>query len=191
MCAKHLIFPIERADSLDNRIRRWFQNPSKILGPYVEEGMAVLDQGCGTGYFTIYLSRKVGTTGRVIASDLQEGMLKKLNNKIQGTELEQRIKLHKCKDSIIGLSERVDFVLACYVIHEMPDQEEFFREIRSILKPDGKILIIEPPFRVLKKEFEETIRKAGDAGFIVVGRPKVFLSKAALLKRINYPMGEM
>ena len=184
MCAKHLIFPVERAESLDNRIRRWLQHPCKMLGPYVEEGMTVLDQGCGTGYFTIYLSQMVGKTGRVVASDLQEGMLKKLNDKIQGTELEQRITLHKCKDSKIGISEHFDFVLACYVIHEMPDQEEFFREIRSILKPDGKILIVEPPFRVSKKEFEGTIRKAGDAGFTVVERPKVFLSKAALLKKV-------
>ena len=177
------VCPVERAGSLDNRIRRWLQDPQKILGPYVEEGMTILDIGCGPGFFSIDMAQMVGKSGRVIASDLQEGMLQKLRDKIQGTQLEERITLHKCEENKIGVSEEVDFIVAFYMIHEIPNQEEFFNEIGSVLKPNGQVFIVEPPFHVSKTAFEETIRKARDAGFAAVERPKVFLSKAVILKK--------
>ncbi len=182
---KNRVCPVERAGSLDNRFRRWLQNPLKILSPYIEEGMTVLDLGCGPGFFSIDIAQMVGKSGRVIASDLQEGMLQKLRDKIQGTELEERITLHKSQKNRIGVSENVDFVLAFYMVHEVPNQEEFFNEIGSILKPNGQVLIVEPPFHVSKTVFEETIGKAGNAGFEPVERPKVFLSKAVILKKAN------
>jgi ubiquinone/menaquinone biosynthesis C-methylase UbiE len=122
------VCPVERAGSLDNRIRRWLQDPQKILRPYIEEGMTVLDLGCGPGFFSIDIAQMVGKSGRVIASDLQEGMLQKLRDKIQETELEERIILHKCEENKIGLSEDVDLILAFYMVHEIPTQEEFFNQ---------------------------------------------------------------
>lgn len=177
------VCPVERAGSLDNRIRRWLQNPKKILGPYIEEGMTVLDIGCGPGFFSIDMAQLVGKSGRVIASDLQEGMLHKLREKIHGSKFENRITLHKCEENKIGVLEEIDFVLAFYIVHEVPNQEDFFNEIGVILKPKGQMLIVEPPFHVSKSAFEETIRKARNAGFTLVERPKVLLSKTAVLKK--------
>jgi len=177
------VCPVERAGSLDNRIRRWLQNPQKILGAYIEEGMTVLDVGCGPGFFSIDMAQMVGESGRVIAADLQEGMLEKLRDKIKGTELEGRITLHKCEEDKTGVCENVDFILLFYVVHEVPNKEEFFNEIVNILKPNGQIFIIEPPFHVSKTAFEETVRKAREAGLTEVERPKVFISKTAILKK--------
>jgi ubiquinone/menaquinone biosynthesis C-methylase UbiE len=145
--------------------------------------MTVLDLGCGPGFFSIDIAQMVGKSGRVIASDLQEGMLQKLRDKIQETELEERIILHKCEENKIGLSEDVDLILAFYMVHEIPNQEEFFNEIKSILKSNGQVFVVEPPFHVSKTAFEETIRKAQNAGFTPVERPKVLLSKAVILKK--------
>ncbi|MEK6582726.1 MAG: class I SAM-dependent methyltransferase [Nitrospirota bacterium] len=180
---KNRICPVEIAGMLDNKIRRWLQNPRKILEPYIEEGMTVLDIGCGPGFFSIDMAQMVGKSGRVIASDLQEGMLQKLRDKIRGTELEERITLHKCEENKIGVSDSVDFVLAFYLVHEVPNQEQLFNEISSILKPNGQVLIAEPLFHVSKTAFEETIKKARSAGFTPVERPKVFLSKTVLMKK--------
>ncbi len=74
----NLVCPSEIAGILDNRIRRIFQEPEKILGPYVKKGMTVVDLGCGPGYFSISLATMVGNSGKVIAADLQERMLKKV-----------------------------------------------------------------------------------------------------------------
>jgi len=180
---KNHVCPVEEAGCLDIGIRRWFQNPQKILAPYIEQGMTVLDFGCGPGFFTIDLARLVGASGRVIAADLQKGMLDRLRMKIQGTELQDRIYLHKCEANKIGLSEKVDFLLAFYMLHEVPDQEGFFTEIAEILKIKGRVFIVEPPFHVSKSAFEKTIKKAQNAGFVLTERPKVFLSKTAMLKK--------
>ena len=85
------VCPVALSGSLDNSIRRWLQNPRKILGPYIKEGMTVLDVGCGPGFFTIEMARMVGKSGRAIAADMQEGMLQKVKEKIKGTVLEDRI----------------------------------------------------------------------------------------------------
>ena len=39
----HRVCPVALAGHLDSRFRRWVQNPYKILGPYLKEGMVVLD----------------------------------------------------------------------------------------------------------------------------------------------------
>ena len=177
------VCPVERAGSLDSRIRRWFQNPQKILRPYIVEGMTVLDVGCGPGFFSIDMAYMVGKTGRVIASDLQDGMLQKVRGKIKGTELEERITLHKCEINKIGVTDHVDFVLLFYVVHEIPNKLRFFDELATILKPNGQILLVEPPFHVSKLAFEETIKKARDAGFSDTEVPHMHFHKTAILKK--------
>ncbi|MCX6138897.1 MAG: methyltransferase domain-containing protein, partial [Ignavibacteriales bacterium] len=72
---RNRVCPVEYANSLDSKIRKWLQNPKKILAPYVQEGMTVLDIGCGPGFFSIEMAKMVGKTGKVISADLQEGML--------------------------------------------------------------------------------------------------------------------
>jgi ubiquinone/menaquinone biosynthesis C-methylase UbiE len=161
----------------------WFQNPKKILKPYIKEGMAVLDLGCGPGFFSVELAQMVGSSGKVIAADLQKGMLEKLKEKIKGTELEKRITLHKCEEDKIGLTEYVDFVLTFYVVHEIPDQNKLFTEIEGMLKPNRQILIVEPPFHVSKTAFEETIKKAVAAGLTEIERPKFLFNKAVVLRK--------
>jgi len=180
---KNRVCPVERAGSLDNRMRRWIQNPRKILGPYIEEGMTILDVGCGPGFFTIDMAQMVGKSGRVIASDLQEGMLQKLRDKIRGTELEERFTLHKSEEDRIGVSEPVDLALLFYMVHEVTNIDGLFSELATLLKPNGKVLVVEPPFHVSRKAFEEMLQKARKAGFQAFDGPKVFLSKTAILKR--------
>lgn len=180
---KNRVCPVEMSGSLDNKMRRWLYNPQKILRSYIEEGMTVLDVGCGPGFFSIDMARMVGKSGRVIAADLQDGMLQKVKEKIKGTELEDRITLHKCEERKIGLLEPVDFVLLFYMVHEVPNKEPFFEEIRTILNPNAQVLIVEPPFHVSKSAFAETVKKAGDVGFTPTEGPNVLFSKTAVLKK--------
>lgn len=175
------VCPVERAGSLDNRLRRLIQNPEKIVAPYLREGMTVMDLGCGPGFFTLEMAKMVGSGGKVIASDLQLGMLERLHEKIKGTPLEQRIILHHCTEDTIGVAEKIDFVLAFYMFHEIAHQEKYLVEVRSLLKPHGRMLIVEPPIHVSRTEFANILEKGRKAGFAVIDRPKVFLSKSALL----------
>ncbi|MFC1498622.1 class I SAM-dependent methyltransferase [Verrucomicrobiota bacterium] len=177
------VCPVERASTLDNRIRRWLHNPRKILGPFVKEGMTVLDLGCGPGVFSVVMAQMVGISGRVIAADMQEGMLEKLKDKIQGTELEGRITLHKCEDNRIGVLQNVDFILLFYMVHEVPNKKDFFDEIAAILRPKGQVLMVEPPVHVSRRAFADTVKQAMDAGLTEAKGPHVRFSKTVILKR--------
>ena len=130
-----------------------------------------------------YDDRGFGKSGRVIAADLQEEMLQILKKKIQTTEFEERITLHKSGENKIGLTGKIDFALVFYVIHELPGPEDFFKEIVSILKPGGQVLIVEPPFHVSKTDFLNTINMAENAGLRPDQGPRIFFSKTAILKK--------
>ncbi len=176
------ICPVERAGGLDNILRKIFQNPKRILKPYIHEGMTVLDFGCGPGFFSVEIAKILNGSGKVIAADLQEGMLEKVRKKIKGTRLEQRIKLQKCNGDNVGIIENVDFILAFYVIHEVPDQDKLFNEMKYVLNSRGKILIVEPNFHVSDKEFNNMIERIKLMDFEVIGGPKVLLSRSVLLR---------
>jgi len=175
------VCPVELAGSLDNKLRRVLHNPQKIIKPFIKKGMTVLDLGCGPGFFSLEIARILDNSGKVIAADLQDGMLEKVTRKIKGTSLEKRIKLHKCQEDKVGLTEKVDFILAFYMVHEVPDPVRLFNEIKSILKPGGKFYIIEPKFHVSGKAFEAMNQSLISEGFKILDKPKVFFSRAVLL----------
>lgn len=177
---KH-ICPAELAGSLDNRLRRWVQNPVRILSPHIRKGLKVLDLGCGPGFFTIEMAKLLDGNGKVIAADLQEGMLNIIRKKISGTSLEKIISLQKCQDDSIGITESVDFILAFYMVHEVPDQERLFKELKSVLKPGGKMLIAEPSFHVSGKAFRRMLSRAEAEGFSIVSNHKHIISRYVIL----------
>jgi ubiquinone/menaquinone biosynthesis C-methylase UbiE len=175
------VCPAEFAGSLDNSLRKLVHKPRRILENHVVKGMTVLDLGCGPGYFTIELAKLVGENGKVIAADLQQGMLDKVTWKIRGTDLEKRIEIHKCSEDIIGISQKVDFVLAFWMAHEVPNQERMFKELKSVMNPGGRIMIIEPKFHVKEKSFKKMISRLESAGLEIIESPKVRLSRTVLL----------
>ncbi len=176
------VCPSEFAGSLDNSFRRWFHNPRKILKPYIQKGMTVLDLGCGPGVFTIEIAKMLQDSGKVIAADLQEGMLEIIAGKIKGTSLKNRVELHKCQENSIGISEKVDFILAFWMVHEVPDQDSLFKELKSILKPEGKILIVEPRMHVTGKAFRKMSSIIEKSGLKITEKSKVFFSRAIVLE---------
>jgi ubiquinone/menaquinone biosynthesis C-methylase UbiE len=175
------VCPAEFAGSLDNSFRRWLHNPQKILKSYIEQGMSVLDLGCGPGVFTVEIAKLVGDAGKVVAADLQEGMLEIVAGKIKGTAFEQRVVLHKCQENSIGLAEKMDFILAFWMVHEVPDHDSLFEELKSILKPGGKLYIIEPKFHVGRQAFQKMSDRLIKTGFKIIDRPKVFFSRTIML----------
>lgn len=178
------VCPVEFADTLDSRVRRWLQNPGKILTPFVTEGRTALDVGCGPGFFSIELARLVGPNGRVIAADLQQGMLDKLAGKIKGTDLSARIRLVKCDKSSLNVSEPVDFILTFYMVHEVPDQPAFFRQLFPLLREQGRYLLVEPKlFHVSREQFRDTLRHAEAVGFAFAPGPRLPFSWSAVLTK--------
>jgi ubiquinone/menaquinone biosynthesis C-methylase UbiE len=164
--------------TFDNFLRRTFQNPSKIMSPYVKEGWTVLDVGPGMGYFTIPIAKLVGPSGQVIAADLQRHMLDAIYRRAVRARVQDRIILHQTQPDEIGLTAPVDFCLAFWMVHE-----RFLNQIISILKPGGTMLVAEPKLHVSQVNFCATVNLAQEVGFQFIEQPKIFLSNTALLKK--------
>ena len=153
---------------LASPLRRLAQNPRRILSPYVEEGMTVLEPGPGMGFFTLELARLVGARGRVIALDIEPKMLNALVRRAKRRGLAQRIELRQVEaDSmkIDDLRDQADFVVAFAVVHELPKADVFFREMFAALKPGGRMLLSEPAGHVKPSDWNVTVQRAMQAGF--------------------------
>jgi tRNA A58 N-methylase Trm61 len=166
-------------------IRRWGAGqPEKLLAPSVREGMTVLEPGPGMGFFTLPLARLVGSTGRVIAVDVQARMLNSLRRRALKAGLARRIetRLAPPESMCIGdLAGKADFVLAFAVVHETPSAEVFFQEAGAALKEDGRLLFAEPEGHVSTAQFAQEMYAARQAGFERLERIEVRRSQAALL----------
>jgi hypothetical protein len=108
-------------------------------------------------------------------------MLDKLKSKIKDKPFEQRIVLHKAGSDGLHLKEKADIILAFYVIHEI-NRTNLFTELKSILKSNGKLFIVEPRFHISRQVYDEMIEELISHGFEVVEQPKILLSRAVILK---------
>ncbi|MEY2614017.1 MAG: hypothetical protein RL069_2829 [Planctomycetota bacterium] len=120
------------------------ENPEEMLEQLkVQPGMTVCDMGCGDGYYTIELARRVGPTGKVIAVDIQPEMLQELSRRCEQNNL-------KNVDMILGLPHdpklpegKLDLILMVDVYHEFSNPIEMLDSMRKSLKKDGRIALVE------------------------------------------------
>jgi ubiquinone/menaquinone biosynthesis C-methylase UbiE len=184
--AQHRVCPWWLGYLLASPIRRLWQDPAKILAPYVQPGMTVLEPGPGMGFFTLEIARRVGPSGRVVAVDIQARMLDSLKRRLAKAGLEERVDVRLAAPESMGVADlagAVDLVLAFAVVHELPRADEFFREAAQSLKPGGRILVVEPGGHVKPAQFEEEMRTAARAGLRLVEHPAVGKNHAAVLER--------
>ena len=180
------VCPIWVGHLLNNPLRKLYQNPQKILGRHVHEGMTVLDFGCAMGFFTLPLARMVGPEGKVIAVDVQAGMIDKLAKRARKAGVSNRIAARVCPPAALGLEEfngKIDFVLAFAAVHEVPDASHFFREVSTLLKPAGKLLLAEPKGHVSDSKFKATLTIAEQDGFRILQPLRIFRSYGNLLEK--------
>lgn len=180
----HRVCPWWLGYFLASPLRRLTQDPGRLLAPYVREGMIVVEPGPGMGFFTSELARRVGSSGRVIAVDIQPRMLHGLERRVARAGLSDRVQTRLSRPDSMGLDDlsgSADLVVAFAVVHEMPDSLRFFQEAAQLLKAHGCLLLAEPPGHVNVTQFEEELAHAGKAGLRVVDRPRIPRSRAALL----------
>lgn len=184
---KNRVCPVWVGYLLACPIRKLTQNPKKILSPYLEKGMKVLDVGSAMGFFSIPAAKLVGNNGKVVCVDLQEKMLVKLNKRAKKAKVDSIIKTHKCSTDSLLLEEynsSIDLVILFAVAHELSNQEKAFKEIFASLKPGGKLLFAEPKGgHVTDEEFKHEIDLAKKAGFKVMDNVNISSSRTVILKK--------
>lgn len=106
----------------------------------IEQGMTVVDLGCGDGYFTAAIARQLAS-GRVIGVDLDPDMLEQAQAACEGMPngdwlLGDAMALSRL------LSATADYVLIANTFHGAPDKTALAREVAAALRPDGRFAIV-------------------------------------------------
>jgi ubiquinone/menaquinone biosynthesis C-methylase UbiE len=182
--SKHHVCPWWMGYFLASPLRRLYQNPEKIVGPFLNGGMRILEIGPGMGFFTLPMARMVGEKGKIYCVDLQQRMLYTLRRRAKKAGLSDRIEDRLCTDISFGTNDlkgSIDLVVAISVVHEVPNRRILFREMHTCLKENGEMLIAEPQKRVSANEFGATLSIAAEMGLTPAGTPQIRGFRSALL----------
>jgi ubiquinone/menaquinone biosynthesis C-methylase UbiE len=171
------------AYTFDHRLRLLVHNPSRLFGKYVRPGMTVVDLGCGLGFNTMGMAELVGEKGRVVALDIQQKMLDGVMRRAKKMGLEKRIKPHLAGENDLDLQVEARFILAFYMIHEVPDLDRLMAQATDNLSVDGRFMMVEPPFHVSKKEFDKSIAQIETSGLVLEESYKILFGRTAVLRR--------
>jgi len=112
----------------------------------LSRGMKVLDAGCGPGRLTVPLARSVGPTGRVVALDIQPGMLARARTR---TETAGLANVEFVAAALGGGSlpdNDFDRAVLVTVLGEIPDRAVALAELFDALKSGGYLAIVEVIF---------------------------------------------
>lgn len=120
------------------------EQPEAMLNALkIARGSVVADVGCGAGYHSIRLGRRVGPRGTVYATDVQPEMLRMLRDNAREAGV-TNIKPIRVTQEKTGLPDSaVDLVLMVDVYHECSDPETILQGLRAALKPRGRLVLVE------------------------------------------------
>jgi len=161
------IFDPEHIAVLEAEDRKVWENPDEILNAVeINPHFVAADLGCGSGYFTIPLARKVK---KVYAIDVQKEMLSFLEDKVNKLKIKNTELLLSKPDEIPLEDESIDLLISVNTLHEFSDREKMIKEMMRAVKKNGRLLIVD-----FKKE---------EIGF---GPPvKIRISKARAVRLFN------
>lgn len=134
-----------------------FNNPNRYLWEKtedmldylnVQEGEAIADIGCGSGFFSYRFARRVGEEGRVYATETNEDALEYLKKLIAKTQLNITPLVGRLNDACLP-ENSVDTIFMCSMYHAVYIanlefvKDEFIESLKKALRPGGRLVIVD------------------------------------------------
>ena len=120
--------------------RLWKRYTIAVANP--QPGQAVLDIAGGTGDLSSAFARKVGSTGQVVHTDINEAMLREGRDRLlnEGLVLPSLV----CDaEKLPFADESFHIVSVAFGLRNMTHKDQALAEMRRVLKPGGKLLVLE------------------------------------------------
>lgn len=124
-----------------------FADPSHCIEQFeLQSGMRVADLGAGTGALSILLARAVGDAGKVYAIEVQKSILERLKKETRESRVHNVETLWGDIERVNGThlgAASIDAAVASNVLFQVEDKAGFLAEVKRILKPGGKLLLVD------------------------------------------------
>lgn len=137
--------------------RLWKRYTIALSG--VREGHTVLDLAGGTGDLAALMAPKVGSTGKIVLSDINESMLLVGRDRLADKGLVGNVEYVQANAESLPFQDRqFDCVTIAFGLRNVTDKDAALRSIYRVLKPGGRLLVLEfskPLNPLLEKVYDE------------------------------------
>ena len=160
------VFPYQWAFTLLCPLRSIFLSPKRLIQRLeIKDDSHILEVGPGPGYYSIPIARKTAG-GTLTLADIQPEMLDYAKKRLTKAGL-FNVNYLLCNGSRFDLPDACfDIIFLVTVIGEVENKEDYLREFRRLLKPDG-ILSFSEQFGDPDRMTTQQVRSlAEQAGFI-------------------------
>lgn len=124
-----------------------FSDPIYCIEQFdLQSGSRVADLGAGAGLFSLAIARAVGDAGKVYAVEVQKALLDRLKNVARAARANNVETLWGDVERVNGThlqNAAVDACVAANVLFQVEDKSGFVTETKRILRPGGKVLLID------------------------------------------------
>lgn len=131
--------PIEKLEN-PNRIKA-LDIVGSLIRAGIKETDVICDYGAGTGIFTIEAAKL--SRQRVYALDMSQQMIDFLEQKCIAQGI-LNVQVKKVEADCIDLPKQsIDLFILVTVLHEINDIPSFIKAIKTVLKPEGRVMVID------------------------------------------------
>ena len=125
--------------NLDEATRRSWYSPEAVL-QNLRSGMLFMDIGCGDGFFSVLAAKKVGSTGKVYAVDIDAAAIDKLKRKAEAEDIKNIVtKVGKAEDAVF-CKGCADFIFYSMNLHDFSDPVKVLKNAKQMMKANGQLI---------------------------------------------------
>ena len=165
----------------------WGEGQLELLEPAdIQAGHRVLDLGCGPGSLSFGISGLVGASGMVQGVDINEQFVSLSKQKYKE---HRNISFRKIEDHHLPFeSDFFDRVVCKNVLEYVPDLSQSLAEVRRVLKPSGKLHVIDSDwgFVIVEPWSKETIVDFFDAASPAFKEPQIGRKLMGVMKQAGF-----
>ena len=165
-----------RPEMFERPNRHQWQKPELVIKHMgVRPGQVIADIGAGSGYFTRRFAKAVGNSGIVYACDVDEKMLRYIQNDCKKRAIHNVVTVLAAQWSPMLPPRSVDIVFLCNTNHHIKDRVTYYRNLKKVFKPGGKLVIVDlfkhkkfgpPPEHKLAREV--VLKELAEAGYKLI-----------------------
>lgn len=160
---------------MDDPRRVEWQKPEQVIEHLlIKQGDMIADVGAGTGYFTMMFAKKTGKSGMVYAVDIDEDMVKRVDNRARKEGLNNVKSVLAQPDNPMLPKTSLDLVFMCDTYLFLENRGQYLLRLRDSLKKDGRLAIVSfnrnaeipgapPAHQMISRQ--QTVQEMEKAGF--------------------------